>query len=58
MAASYGHLEVVKYLLSLPKIYCIDPAAGDNYAIRLAALNGHLEVVEYLTSLPKSYLIE
>ena len=49
--ASYnGHLEVVKYLMSLPGN--IDPSADNNYAIRWASRNGHLEVVKYLMSLP------
>ena len=46
-AASNGHLEVVEYLISLPKSYRINPAARNNYAIRF---NGHREVVDYLIS--------
>jgi len=45
-ATAFGHLEVVKYLCSLPGV---NPAADDNCAIRYAAKKGHLEVVNFLT---------
>ena len=48
-AARNGHLDVVKFLVTLPKV---DASAYDNYAIRWAAANGHLDVVKYLASLP------
>ena len=44
-----GHLNVIKYLLTLPRV---DISAQDNLAITLAARNGHLAVVEYLLTLP------
>src|SRR6056297_60661 len=46
LASQNGHLEVVKYLLS---VGC-DPQADDNEAIQLASTNGHLEVLKYLVS--------
>jgi hypothetical protein len=52
-----GHLSVVKYLISLPEEYKINPAAWDNVAIRVASYGGHLNVVKYLMSLPKEYKI-
>ena len=55
-ASEKGHLEVVKYLMSLPDK--IDPSAENNFAIRWASLYGHLEVVKYLMSLPKEYGID
>ena len=33
-ASREGRLEVVKYLMSLPKEYGIDPSADDNFAIK------------------------
>ena len=51
MASRNGHLEVIKYLMSLPKEYNIDPSAENNSAIRWASRNGHLEVIKYLMSL-------
>ena len=50
LASKEGHLEIVKYLMSLPGN--IDPSAENNAAIRYASYNGHLEVVKYLMSLP------
>ena len=44
-AASNGHLEVVKYLCSLPGV---DPSALDNDAVKWAQMFGHIEVVKYL----------
>ncbi len=49
-ASERGHLEVVKYLMSLDRVYNIDPSADDDYALGFASLNGHLEVVKYLIS--------
>ncbi|ANB50956.1 putative ankyrin repeat protein [Powai lake megavirus] len=45
-AAEYGHLEIVKYLIS------IKPKIGKNNcgAIRIAFINCHLDVVKYLVS--------
>ena len=54
-ASRYGHLEVVKYLMSLDRVYNIDPSAENNIAIRQASRNGHSEVVKYLMSLPEKY---
>src|SRR3989304_1881283 len=47
-ASAYGHLNVVQYLVTLPKV---DPTAQDNQAIIWAAEFGHLNVVQYLASL-------
>ncbi|AEX61930.1 putative ankyrin repeat protein [Megavirus courdo7] len=49
-AAEYGHLDIVKYLVSIkPKI------AKDNCgAIRIAFINCHLDVVKYLISVGTS----
>jgi len=50
-ASAHGHLNVVKYLMSLRSLgWNIDPTADDNWAIRLARNYGHYEVVTYLTS--------
>ncbi len=57
-ASSYGNLEVVKYLMSLDRVYNIDPSASDNFAIRYASVYGHLEVVKYLMSLDRGYNID
>jgi hypothetical protein len=48
-AAWRGHLDVVKYLASLPSV---DPAAKNNLAIINAARQGHLDVVKFLARLP------
>ena len=45
-ASSEGHLEVVKYLVS---VGC-DPKAEDNASIKSASLKGRLETVKYLLS--------
>jgi ankyrin repeat protein len=42
----YGHLQVVKYLVSQGA----NVHAYANYAVRLASENGHLKVVKYLVS--------
>jgi len=44
-AASNGHLEIVKFLCTLPDAY-------NNYAFIWAAGNGHLEIVKFLSNLP------
>ena len=41
-----GHLEIVKYLVSLGA----DIRAAGDYAVRWASENGHLETVKYLVS--------
>lgn len=48
-ASQYGHLPVVKFLVTLPNI---DPTAKNNEAIRVASLHGHLPVVRFLATLP------
>jgi len=53
-----GNIRIVKYLMSLPKEYGIDPSMRDNCAIRLASFEGKLEIVKYLMSLPKEYGID
>ena len=45
MASENGHTEVVKLLLADPRV---DPAAGNNWAIRFASENGHTEIVKLL----------
>ncbi|QTF49398.1 putative ankyrin repeat protein [Acanthamoeba polyphaga mimivirus] len=47
MASEEGHLEVVKYLVSLGA----DIRAHNDYAVRMASMDGHHEVVKYLLSL-------
>ena len=47
-AVKIGHLDVVKYLMSLDSKYGIDPAADDNDAILHAAEKGRLHVLKYL----------
>ena len=46
-AAIHGHLDTVKYLVSLG----CDPRANDDLAIRWAIRNGHLDTVKYLVSI-------
>ena len=46
-AAANGHLDTIKYLVSLGA----DITAQDNYSVRVASGNGHLETVKYLVSL-------
>jgi ankyrin repeat protein len=46
-ACRNGHLEVVKYLVSLG----VDIHVWEEYGFRWACMNGHLEVVKYLVSL-------
>ena len=43
LAATKGHLEIVKLLISVS-----DPKSLDSEALRLAAENGHLEIVKLL----------
>lgn len=51
-ASMNGHLEVVKYLISIqPKFPMINPGAAQNWAIHYASKKGHLEVVKYLISI-------
>ena len=48
MASRNGHLEMVKYLVSLGA----DIQSKNDWAVRLASLKGHLEVVnKYIVSL-------
>ena len=46
-AAGNGHLEVLKYLVSLGA----DIQNQNDYAVQWASSNGHLEVLKYLVSL-------
>ena len=41
-AAKYGHLDVIKLLLTDSRV---DPSDDDNAAIQQAARNGHMEIV-------------
>ena len=47
LASQNGHLETVKYLVSLEA----DIKANDNYAVIVASENGYIETVKYLVSL-------
>ena len=46
-ASGNGHLEMVKYLVSLGA----DIGSDDNQSVKCASRNGHLEIVKYLVSL-------
>ncbi len=51
ISAEYGHLETVKYLVSIGA----DHTVNNNFAIRWASSNGHLEIVKYLVSIGADY---
>lgn len=56
IACANGHLEVVKYLISLddkPNIH-----ADNELGFRMACSSGHLEVVKYLCSLCSNYYVK
>ena len=48
LASSYGHLEVVKYLIKKLNFTLEDIRNVDNFAFGYASYYGHLEVVKYL----------
>ena len=48
-ASHQGHLEVVKFLSTLPGV---DVSDCENWGICYASAVGHLEVVKYLSTLP------
>ncbi len=50
-ASKNGHLEIVKYLVSLGA----DIRSDDDYAIRYASCNCHFEVVKYLISIGANF---
>ena len=50
-ATIYGHHEIVKELLSDPRV---DPSDCRNKAIRWASNNGHLDVVKLLLNDPRT----
>ena len=50
LASQYGHTEVVKLLLSDPRV---NPADDNNFFICFASKNGHLNVVKLLLSDPR-----
>ena len=52
IAAEFGYVNIVQGIMKNGKC---DPAAGDNYAIRVAASFGHLEVMRYLMNLDSKY---
>ena len=58
LACANNHLDVVKYLISLPEKHGIKLNANNNYGIYLASESGHLDMVKYLISLPKEYGIK
>ena len=45
LASNYGHVDVVKLLLTDPHV---DPSVDGNWAIRAASYNGHIKVVYLL----------
>ena len=47
MAALNGHLDIVKYAVSIGG----NARDNDDWAVRWAAYNGHIEVVKYLVSI-------
>ena len=47
-AARYGHLDVVKWLVSTFNLNADDVRSWNNWALRWAAERGHLDVVKYL----------
>lgn len=47
MAALNGHLDIVKYAVSIGG----NPRDNDDWAVRWAAYNGHIETVKYLVCL-------
>jgi hypothetical protein len=49
-ACENGHLEIVKYLVSIG-ITLDDIRSNDSEAINIACANGHVEIVKYLVSL-------
>jgi ankyrin repeat protein len=51
----YGHIDVVKYLLSLPQDQYgqIDIHKYDEQAFRYACMRGYIDIVQYLLSLPQ-----
>ncbi len=51
LASENGHIEIVKYLVSLGADY----TANNNRAIQWASLNGHLAIVKYLVLLGADY---
>lgn len=57
-AASNGHVDVLKYLMTLDRVYGITPSAHNNEAIRFAASNGHVQAVAFLMELDAEYGID
>ncbi|RKP18107.1 hypothetical protein ROZALSC1DRAFT_30161, partial [Rozella allomycis CSF55] len=53
VAARNGHTEIVKYLLTNPRV---DPRANGNYAIQRASKYGHADVVKLLLADPRMLL--
>lgn len=53
-ACTYGHLDIVKYLLTSPdlKEHC-DITANSHYCFQQACQNGHIEVVKYMACSPE-----
>jgi len=48
LASKYGHLPIIKYLISIKSDDEINMLRNDNYNIlRIAAYNGHLDVIKY-----------
>ena len=48
LAAKNGHLEIIKFLASLPKV---DPYAQNNYAMRYATYYVYTKIINFLISL-------
>ena len=48
-AARYGHLEIVKFLVSLPRF---EPSPDGDYALISGSISGNVEVVKFIASIP------
>lgn len=53
LACTYGHLDIVQYLMTLPDIEKHTDINSKNFlGFQMACINGWLEIVKYLTSSP------
>ena len=51
IAAQFGQLSILQYLMSLPKMSIDTPADWGRTPLHYAAENGHLNIVQYIVSL-------
>ena len=58
VASQYGHLEMVQYLLSLPKSFGVVVSTKNNSALRMAVEEERENIVRYLLSLPPSFGVD